>query len=315
VIVTGGIKDYIFSPNQAKVVPFGQVNDNGQMVSGEDHTFNPATTSDTLGVIWDKAGTFTVTAKATFANNPGQSKSVTVTVQEPHVDSFKDDQKPFIFKNIGNQFFGLIHQAFDPSLPGNNFTAQVDTVPKPENKGGRFAFLQTITGWQQIIELKGGQKPININVTKTILDNWAGQQGSPLFLKGYISQFYAAATNNIPLPDGDFDITDNPSNLARWVSQYPGGNYEVRFVLKAKFKTYLMFEPDAFNGRWIAIANLPWEIDGTATYKGPMNGTMADYLKETNWDRAIVKPTTSSVLNGVPKVEFVEWDGKASDYL
>lgn len=100
-IVTGGVKDYTVTVDIAQVIPFGQVNENGQMVTGEDHTFNPATTSDTLGVIWDKAGTFTVTARATFSNNPSQSKSVTVNVQEPYVDSFKDEQQPLIFKSFG----------------------------------------------------------------------------------------------------------------------------------------------------------------------------------------------------------------------
>jgi hypothetical protein len=325
-IVSGGIKDYTFTVDKAEVVPFGQVNDNGQMVTGEERSFNPAATSDTLSLIWDEAGTFTVTAKATFSNNPSQSESVTVIVQEPNVDQFKNEQKPFIFNIWGvpdqqGQLdyiaYGLIHQAFNPSQPGNKFTAQVDTVPKPENKGGQFAFLQTVDDWQQVIEFENGQKPIDINVTEAILDDFTGVGGSALFMKGYTSQIYAADTDNIQLPDGTFPITDSPTNLSRWVDQYPDidGDYEVKFVLKAKFTTYLMFRPYSSSGRWIAIANLPWELDGTAEYNGPENGTPADYLNKNNWGVTIVKPTGSSTLNGTPGVEFVEWDGKVSDHL
>ena len=77
------------------------------------------------------------------------------------------------------------------------------------------------------------------------------------------------------------------------------------------FKTYLMYNA---GGIWVALAEIPWLLQGTISYVGPLPGdlgTKDDYLDTVNnwsWSKRI--PASGPIVRGsiVPDQDFPSWN-------
>lgn len=294
---------------------------------------NPTTTQNVNSTIsgyefyWNgTAGNHTVSATVTYTDGSSADTNVmNVNVQSPTVDSFVDQYNTpsFVSWTDGNNNTMIGPADGLTGNPGQSFTALVDTAEYPQNHGGSFYFLQLVNTTRTLTDPDGDQIQKITSNGKYVLDAPGGPNAAsqPPNYFGYESADNPAGLTNIMIPESPYGpgfISDTPA-YGENVGNYPNA-YAKTISINDQFKMYLMYQSDDLAGSIaIALSEIQWSFNVTATYNGPANGVAADYTNGQNWTMNVTSPQANpagNVINGTaPDTPIPTWDGNSGSLM
>jgi hypothetical protein len=171
--------------------------------------------------------------------------------------------------------------------------------------GGKLAFLNLVNDTSSVT---GNQTGLHqINTGGFVLDDF-GPNNDWIYMSNYNSNYYnAAAPFVVP---GAGVVTDSPSTTGK-AADYPNSDFYTNINMDSSFKTYLLYA--SRDGFWISVADMSWQLAGTATFNnpnGPGQGVPADYSDPDNWTASVTKPNPNNAgtVTGTIRESIVEWN-------
>jgi len=203
-------------------------------------------------------------------------------------------------------------------LPGEAFTANVDTPALPQNVPANsatsvFAFTRLITSTSNSATFKSGRTQSEV-IKPPALDR-------DQFMQNWNSQPYNLGLKGVSIPEGDLldptdptkgfkhiSVEDTPFMVAAtkpYTTSLGGNrysNYIVKINLNTTFQTVLDYRasnPRLGPGLWLAVAKMDFKITGDAVFKdNEAIHTANYYASPTSWDVNDLSPTPSSFKLG-----------------